>query len=165
MLILIVGDFGVGKDTFADLLLSYLDGVKIQSYATRSPRYDGEDTHIFMEKEDFFDDYDNNRVVAWTFIHNNYYWTTKNQFNKHKHEVYVVDDVGLRDVIKSHIFKDYYVIEIIRSKHLIHVGEERLNRKRMKKIDCKKYINVTIQNDGTLEELRKIAEEIASHIE
>ena len=166
MLVLITGDFGVGKDTFADYLLENLeDSIKIPSYTSREPRYEGENTHTFATKEDFIKDYDDKNIIAWTMIHNEYYWTTKQQFGKHKHELYIVDDIGLRDVIKSHFFDDYIVIEIIRSEHLIHIDEQRKNRKRMKKVDCKKYINLTILNDGSLTRLYKIAEHIASCLE
>ena len=52
MIVLITGDFGVGKDTFADMLNEDFgeESVKIQSYTTREKRYNTEDTHIFVDK-------------------------------------------------------------------------------------------------------------------
>ena len=66
MIILITGDFGVGKDTFADFLIEEINkenaeitnqdiyvwrAKKIKSFTTRKPRYEGEDTHTFISKE------------------------------------------------------------------------------------------------------------------
>lgn len=54
MIILVVGNFGVGKDTFADFMLKYLpESIKIKSFTTREPRFDGEDTHIFTTPDKF----------------------------------------------------------------------------------------------------------------
>lgn len=133
MIALIVGDFGVGKDTVADLLvqesLRHNDCVKfekIKSYTTREPRYEGEDTHIFISKNDFlaFDD-----ILAQTKIDDNFYGTRYSQFDSNKLNLYCVDDKGVKDVVEAN-FDDYLIIEVVRPKWLINVPKERLERKR-----------------------------------
>lgn len=134
MIVLIVGDFGVGKDTVADLLLSQslthksnsYSFQKILSYATRKPRYEGEDTHIFTSKEEFlkFDD-----LVACTKIDDNYYGARFSQFDTEKINLYCVDDKGVSDIIDKNI-DDVFIVEVIRPKWLRNVSNMRLARKR-----------------------------------
>lgn len=134
MIVLIVGDFGVGKDTVADLLLSqsltyksnFCSFQKILSYATRKPRYEGEDTHIFVSKEEFskFDD-----LAACTKIDDNYYGARFSQFDTEKINIYCVDEKGVSDIIDKNI-DDVFIVEVIRPKWLRNVSKERLERKR-----------------------------------
>ena len=178
MIILIVGDFGVGKDTFADFLSSYLpNSKKIQSYTTRKPRYEGEDTHIFcyvetidddlseFDKDKFFaeQEFCDDEWIAHSVIGNNVYWTEKHQFDKNKYNIYVVDTIGLHQVISSDL-DTVISIEILRDKSLIDVDEKRLSRSKEVYTDYKKYIDITVNNNGDLHSLKEFAKHIAELI-
>lgn len=162
MIILIVGDFGVGKDTFANMLLTHF-GLEyaqlIRSKTTRKPRYENEITHEFLTIQDYENDQDN--IVAQTKIDDQYYWTTKDQFEQffNGFSIYVVDDIGVRDVIQSDI-DDVYIIEVIRPSWLIEADPQRLNRERQS--GTYKYKpNYRVINDKTFEYLDSIARDIA----
>lgn len=159
MIILIVGDFGVGKDTVADMILSYLEPAqKILSYTTRKPRYDGEDTHIFV------DEFDNDNVLAYTQIGEHHYWTKKSQFDKTKYNIYVVDSLGVRDVIESE-FDDIFIIEVVRPKWLIDLDEKRLERPRLSTFNYSSFVDYRIINDRSLSDLKKTVQDmIQTHI-
>lgn len=159
MIILIVGDFGVGKDTVADMILSYLEPAqKILSYTTRKPRYDGEDTHIFV------DEFDSDNVLAYTQIGEHHYWTKKSQFDKTKYNIYVVDSLGVRDVIESE-FDDIFIIEIVRPKWLIDLNKERLERLRLSTFNYSSFVDYRIINDRSLSDLEKTVQDmIQTHI-
>lgn len=156
MIILIVGDFGVGKDTFADFMLDYLsESVKIKSYTTRKPRFEGEDTHIFVSHKDISSD-----VLAYIDIEGTFYWTCKSQFDKTKNNIYVIDDCGLQQVIESN-FDNYIIIEINRPKSLIEVDNKRLNRKKDCFFNYRPLVDFSIANDCSIEELEQKANYIS----
>lgn len=159
MIILIVGDFGVGKDTVANMIVSHLDNTqKILSYTTRKPRYDGEDTHIFV------DDFNDNNVLAHTQIGEHHYWTKKSQFDKTKYNIYVVDSLGVKDVIDAE-FDDIFIIEIVRPKWLIDVDKERLERPRLFTFNYSAFVDYRIINDKSLSDLEKTVQDmIQTHI-
>ena len=163
MIILVTGDFGVGKDTFADFLVNIIneDGKekdkdinkwrakngkekdkdiikwrakKIKSFATRKPRFEGEDTHTFISKEKWLKIRERpNCIVAETEIDGEFYGTARFQF---EHDcffsVYVVDDIGVRDMLaaKNILQQEIYVVEIFRPKSLRNIDESRMNRVR-----------------------------------
>ena len=166
MIVLIVGDFGVGKDTFADMLLSHFSqpAQKIKSYATRQRRSWNEDTHIFVSKKDWIE-YINecpSDILAQTQIDDNFYGTFKHQFDRNCFNIYVVDDIGVRDVLNANI-DDVYIIEIIRPIELIDVPEERIKRNRT---DSYHYqADYRIINDGSKESLDDIAKDVALFLE
>ena len=168
MIVLIVGDFGVGKDTVADLLLknslNYHDCVKFQkilSYTTREPRYDGERTHLFCSKRDFLTF---NDLVAQTKIGDNYYGARESQFDKKIVNLYCVDNKGVYDIVSSGI-DDYLIVEVVRPKWLIDLPEDRLNRERDDKFKhLLVSIDYRIMNDGDMEKLKASALECFNYI-
>ena len=155
MIVLIVGDFAVGKDTVADYFVELMDKndfcvEKIKSYTTREPRFTGEDTHIFCSKEEFLSFKD---LVAETKIDEQYYGTRASQFNENKINFYCVDDKGVKDIESSGI-DDTFIVEVVRPKWLINASDERLNRKRH--YGKYKYnADYRIINDGDLDKLKK----------
>lgn len=158
MILLIVGDFGVGKDTFADMLLKHLgeDANKILSYTTRNPRYDGENTHFFVSEEEWKSI---PNVIAETKIDGNFYGTVAEQFGTKMYDIYVVDDVGVQNVIESNI-GEVFIIEVVRPKWLIDLPDNRLNRARN---DFYFYTpDYCVINDGSLEKLDSIAQDVCS---
>lgn len=157
MIVLITGDFCTGKDTIADLLLQESlkhndceKFVKILSYTTRFPRYEGENTHIFCTKIDYENLKD--EIIAQTLINDNYYFTTESQFDENKVNLYVVDDKGIEDVVASGIDVTY-IIEVVRPVWLRDCPEERLKRKRQSESKHKYVSDYRIINDGTKEKL------------
>lgn len=179
MIICILGDYGVGKDTFADMLIKELpEAKKIKSYTTRPPRYPDENTHIFIPytscvchlamqkmKIPSFSETLNipETWLAYSIIDGHFYWTEKDQFNA-EYNIYVIDDVGLKQVIDSK-FDDIYVIEIIRPEHLIDVSKKRTSREKMMPgFDYSDYIDFQIKNDEDTEKLQIQAHLVANHI-
>lgn len=140
MIILIIGDFGVGKDTIADMFVEYLGeekSCKIKSWTTREPRCEGEDTHCFMDKNTFLYgpvDQTDRKVITFSKIGGHYYWTEASQFMKKDYEFYVIDKVGAYRFLHSRNRPDVpvYTIEVKRPKLLIKVDKSRLEREREK---------------------------------
>ena len=164
MIILVTGDFGVGKDTFANMLLTHL-GIDmaqlVRSKTTREPRYDDEITHSFETVEDYEEDKEWGRVVAHTVIGGHHYWTTKDQFVDFLNgfSIYVVDDIGIRDVQAANI-DDTFVIEVVRPSWLIDIDEERKNRKR-ESGSYKFKSDYRVINDKTISYLDTIAKDVS----
>ena len=156
MIVLIVGDFGVGKDTTADLILkTYAERdecfkvEKILSYTTREPRENEKLTHEFCSQEEFLSF---NDIIAQTKIGDHYYGTRRGQFNPKKMNLYCVDDQGVRDVINADIDR-VVVVEVVRPVWLIDLPEDRLNRQRH--YEPYEYsCDYRIMNDGDMEKLK-----------
>ena len=89
---LICGSSGSGKDTLVqEFIKRNTEYSQIISYTTRKPRYDGENTHIFIT-EDEVEQY-RNQMIAYTFYNNHHYFATVDQLRKHN--FYVVDPKGV----------------------------------------------------------------------
>ena len=52
MKVLICGRTGTGKDTLQSILVNNYGWKCVKSYSTRAKRFEGEDSHIFISKED-----------------------------------------------------------------------------------------------------------------
>lgn len=102
LLLCFIGESGSGKSTIIDML-EKLDGYNyVRSYTTRSPRYDGEDTHIFFPKEEFKEEivYGED-IIAWTKFDGNYYWASKSQYKGKGISLYALDVKGFYDVLSA----------------------------------------------------------------
>ena len=142
--ILITGDFCVGKDLVADIMCGYDTPTnKILSYTTRSPRYEGENTHEFCSKEEFFafDD-----IVAQTQIGDEYYGARASQFRDDSVNIYVVDNKGVIDILNSDI-EHVAVVEVVRPAWLRECPQIRQQRDRHYE-DQKIDIDYRIMNTG-----------------
>lgn len=96
-LYLFVGRSASGKTTVADLLESKYGLKQVQSYTTRSQRYEGEIGHIFVSKEEF----DNlGELAAYTFYNGYEYGTTFDQLNECS--IYVVDTAGVETLLERY---------------------------------------------------------------
>ena len=163
MIILITGDFATGKDTFADELnkqmqQQQMDSYKILSKTTRAPRHKNEKTHTFVDKLEYQIDFLDQQILAETKIEDNYYWTTKKQFN-HTYNIYVVDTKGITDIEKTHhtCFK-------ILIKRENNPKTKRTQRKRHNKWDNNIKYNCIINNNTTIENLKKQAQPVITAI-
>ena len=131
MIVLIVGDSGVGKSTIVSKILNKLDNVNlVKSYTTRERRDIFDDDHIFISNENEVD----GNIIASTIINGNFYGATDKQFRENMINLYIVDDKGVMDI------KQYFENEIIltlkieRNPKNIKIPIERKNRK-IKKYD------------------------------
>lgn len=182
MIILVTGDFGVGKDTFADFLVDIINddydeksnkniplwkAKKIKSFATRKPRYEGEDTHTFVSKEKWLKMREKpGCIIAETEIDGEFYGTARFQFeHDYLFSVYVVDDIGVRDMLaaKEILQQEIYVVEIFRPKSLRNVDKNRLNRIRNLE-SYRVYPDAVVYNTHDFVSLRRDAREVYEQI-
>lgn len=165
MIVLIIGNYGVGKDTFANMMLTHfgIDTAQmIRSHTTRKPRYENEITHTFKTVKDYKDDKRNDLIVAETKIDGEYYWSTIDQFwcIPECFSIYVTDKQGLQQVIESKI-DDFYIIEVVRPSWMIDVDEDRKNRE-VPETDFKYTVNYRVINDKTFEYLDHVANDVCN---
>lgn len=160
MIILVTGDYGVGKDTFADILVRELNkkdsdsAQKILSYTTRPPRDDEDlNNHRFVTPNEIYL-YGNPWIFAYTTINGYDYWTSVFQFTK-KYNVYVIDRESIFQVTRK-TTEELLIVEIERNTEPITVSKERMNReKKVSKIPLDSFI---IKNNGTIQDLEKQAQ-------
>ena len=96
-ILLITGKSGVGKDTIADFLCKSYGYTKVKSYTTRPPRYEGEDTHIFVSRSAFNEL--SNRV-AYTNRNGVEYCATAAQANNS--DIYIIDPPGIEYFLEQY---------------------------------------------------------------
>ena len=95
-LFLFVGRSASGKTTIANVLSEKYGYKQVESYATRSPRFDGETGHIFVSEDDFLN---LGELAAYTYYNDNHYGTTFNQLNEC--DIYVIDVPGVESLLKK----------------------------------------------------------------
>jgi len=91
---LIIGASGSGKN----FLVETFHCQAIPSYTTRPPRQGEIDgiEHSFSTMEEWEKFFKNqNNIVAWTEYHNNFYWSTVEQFEYEENDTYIIDPAGL----------------------------------------------------------------------
>lgn len=94
-IILLLGKSGCGKSTIANILEKTYELEQLPSYTTRPPR-DGEINgvgHEFITMRDYINFEDDGEIVASTYFHGNYYFSTSSQVDKYP--LYVIDNAGL----------------------------------------------------------------------
>ena len=100
---LIVGRTGTGKDTLKETLEKDYGWKFVKSYTTREPRYDNEDTHIFITHDEAKSFKDSDKVAS-TLIKNNTdipdeYFATFSQVREA--DAYIIDPIGVDKLIKN----------------------------------------------------------------
>lgn len=148
MIYLIIGKSGVGKSSIVNGLKNNKQ-VKpkiniIKSYTTRKQR-DIEDTdHTFISKKDIKKYEDD--IVASSWINDEFYFATNQQFKENYANVYIVDLKGLEDILKMFNNKKIVIVEIKSSNKYIE-DDKRLNRNIN---SIYENANAIIYNDGKL---------------
>lgn len=93
---LIIGRSGTGKSTLEEKLCDIYSVKSIKSYTTRPKRYEHEDNHIFISKNEI-NNYPNK--IATTTINDHFYFATKEQLDES--QIYVIDPNGLYELTKN----------------------------------------------------------------
>lgn len=113
MIYLIAGRSGAGKDYLVSKMIEMSEKMTgkafatVKSYTTRPPRYENEDTHVFIAKEDV-DKYPDK--VATTKIGEYEYFATAEQVNSS--EIYVVDPRGIEELIKNMPDTEFQIVYV-----------------------------------------------------
>ncbi len=147
MIVLFVGDSGVGKSTIVSKVSTSLENVNlVKSYTTRPKRDEYDDDHTFIDSVDEIDD----TIVASTIINNHFYGASEKQFKKDMINLYIVDDKGVVDV--KNFFNDESIVTIHINRNNITVPISRKNR-RIEKLNLS--YDEEIYNDGSIDETVK----------
>lgn len=113
MIYLIAGRSGAGKDYLVSKIIELSKEITgkafttVKSYTTRPPRYENEDTHIFIAKEDVNKYPDK---VATTKIGEYEYFATAEQVNSS--EIYVIDPKGIDELIKNMPDTEFQIVYV-----------------------------------------------------
>lgn len=96
-LFLFVGKSASGKTTIANMLEKKYMFNQVQSYTTRTPRYDGETGHIFLTEDEFNNLED---IVSYTLYNGNQYGTTTSLLDQN--DIFVVDVPGVESLLQKY---------------------------------------------------------------
>lgn len=127
MILLLLGDSGVGKTTISKALQNnyyYFNIVK--SYTTRFRRSIDDKDHIFIRKHNLLYKMFNEKFVASTIINGEIYCSFPEQFQEGVINIYTVDDKGAFDVINYYDKNDVLIVRLKRNN--IDIDEKRANR-------------------------------------
>ena len=94
-----------GKDYIVDKMCKDFNMSKVISKTTREPRYEGENTHIFVTKEQALNEVPNS--LADTYFDDNYYYTDLESVNNK--DFYIIDTKGIKN-FKYDLIEDREVI-------------------------------------------------------
>ena len=126
MIVLFVGDSGVGKSTIVSKVSTTLENVNlVKSYTTRPKRDEYDNDHTFIDSVDEIDD----NVVASTMINGYFYGASEKQFKKDMVNLYIVDDKGVVDVKK--FFSDELIITVHINRDYDNVMIPKVRKNRM----------------------------------
>lgn len=96
-IVLLVGKSGVGKSTIENIFKNQYGYKPVRSYTTRAPRYENEESHIFVSEAEYQKMKDD--MCAFTEFDGNKYWATNAQVDES--DIYVIDPAGI-DYFKKH---------------------------------------------------------------
>ena len=97
MKLLVVGRSACGKDTLAAILQNRYNMTFVKSHSTRPPRFEGEDTHVFVSPEEgrrLLPD-----AVTWTEINGKLYFAMRETVEAN--DAYIIDPKGLFELVKN----------------------------------------------------------------
>lgn len=124
MKLLIVGRTATGKDTLREALEKHANMTFVKSYATRPKRFESEDTHIFITKDEQKEIEKNDIVIAKTTIAGNDYFATKSQVEKA--DGYIIDPIGIYALLKNMPDTKFLILYLMPNKNHkdIYIGRE-----------------------------------------
>ena len=127
---LIIGRSGTGKSTVEKKLCDTYGVKTIKSYTTRPPRSLDDDTHIFIDENDY-DKFE--PKIATTTINGVRYFATLKQFDESK--VYVIDPKGMYELIQNMPNKKFNLIylNISKQQHQLQLKNRRKDSTETKK--------------------------------
>ena len=108
ILICIVGESGSGKTSIAEFIENEYDIHMIPSWTDREPRYEGEDSHTFISKEEF-NEIKYEDMIAYTEFGGNRYCCLKSDVKPMN--TYVIDERGIK-YLKDNFSDDYEIISL-----------------------------------------------------
>lgn len=158
-IVCIVGESTVGKTTIARRLTENPKYNLIKSYTTRPPRPEeenGESDHIFIDKEEAARKMRFNPYVASTIINNEVYFALESQFQPDKINVYVVDDLGLMDVLNHRWWDSRYAFIFHFDLLPVRIKRNTPNSERKTRFGefiPDDFIDVVIENNGDVDEV------------
>lgn len=96
-IVLLIGKSGTGKSTIENIFKNKYGYTPVKSYTTRAPRFENEDSHIFVTENEYIAMKDD--MCAYTEFDNHKYWATNKQVDES--DIYVIDPTGI-DYFKTH---------------------------------------------------------------
>ena len=166
VIIAIVGASGSGKTTLSKLLENQMGILSIVSYTTRPKREDETNgvEHWFVNESDMPD---RELMLAYTVFSGYHYWATHRQVQDAGIISYVIDEIGLRELMVRY-GTIYEVVPILvkRDKNLIAqcVDQQRIQRDEERELIPEKDYMGIIYNNGSMEELLAQAKTILKTI-
>lgn len=144
---LFIGRSGSGKTTVANCMKLFYRWKTVDSYTTRSPRYDGEDGHVFVTKEEF--DLLPQRC-AYTLFDGHEYCATSEQVDRA--DIYIIDPDGLDYFMKHyHGIKKPIAVwfdlptQVLKKRLSERQGENFISAERRMENDNKKFSKIEKQ--------------------
>lgn len=137
MQLFIIGRSGRGKDTLANYLAEKKGMKVLKSYTTREPKFEGEDSHIFIS-EDEVDNYPNK--VASTVLNDTIYFATQEQYDDS--DIYIIDPYGFDELMKKCPSDDYTLVyvdadeDVAREHAMVRGDKPEVYDKRVRKEDA-----------------------------
>ncbi len=105
ILIILLGESGAGKTTIAEYLKKY-GYINIPTYTTRSPRFKGEEGHIFIDIDSIdnivpLENSTDRKLIYITYFANNWYWAYEDQISDNDRSVIAFNPTETKN------FKEY----------------------------------------------------------
>lgn len=153
VIICIVGPSGSGKTTMGRFLCEKTGYNWICSYTTRPMRdneMDGVD-HRFVDESCMPC---KDAMMAYTLFGNYHYWTTFDQFDDNRPNVYIIDEKGVVEmerIIREKELDGYELLKVYVKRSNIDVDEERIKRDDDRDLLPDEIYDLIIENNETLE--------------
>lgn len=100
VLFLILAKSSTGKDFIVDKICKDFNKQKVISRTERKPRWESENTHLFVSHEQAYKEYDRNDVIAKDIVYGNRYYTLPEDDIKNK-DFYIINPQGIRKMKKN----------------------------------------------------------------
>ena len=164
VIITITGESGVGKTLVAEYIEKVYLIKMIQSYTDRAPRYEGENGHTFITKEEF-DKFKEEDMIALTNFGSYRYCCL--QQDVLPINTYVIDEKGI-DFLESRFSDKYKIIKIRLHRDLElrkpYVTPERINRDIGMYYKTDKDYDCIIKNNNSKEDLYRYIDIVLNDI-